>query len=257
MELLKYIPKLFPLKTKKKILTEKEYALSNEIYKILGQEVDNLALYEEAFSLKSSAKTATGNFERLEFLGDSILGSIISCYLFENYPNANEGFLTQMKSKIVNRKNLNRLGENLNLVHLIQNGNTAALSENISGNLFEALIGAVYLDFDYDSCRRIVLERLLTADEIIKLEKKIISYKSLLLEWSQKKKIALRYETCEEIQAGKTLVFRSHVWLGGERISNATETSKKKAEEKAAQRAFYTLNKNRNLVESEKIPPGL
>lgn len=252
MELQKYFSK-FLLKQRKRKLTERDYFLSTELNKMLGAEVQNVALYREAFSLKSSSKNQdNSNYERLEFLGDSVLGTIISCHLFQTYPKANEGYLTQMKSKIVNRKNLNKLGEDLKLTDLLQKQNSSALGENISGNLFEALIGAVYLDFQYDTCKRIILERLLTPTEINKLENKIVSYKGLLLEWSQKKKVSIKYETCEEVQVNKTIVFRCHVWLGEEKIANATETSKKKAEEKAAQRAFYILNKKENILGNPK-----
>lgn len=130
---------------------------------------------------------------------------------------------------------------------------SSALGENISGNLFEALIGAVYLDFHYDACKKIILDKLLTPSEINKLENKIVSYKGLLLEWSQKKKVNIKYETCEEVQVNKSVVFRCHVWLGDEKIANATETSKKKAEEKAAQRAFYILNKKKIYLEIQKL----
>lgn len=252
MELQKYFSK-FLLKQRKRKLTERDFFLSTELNKILGTEVNNVDLYREAFSLKSSSKNSDRNYERLEFLGDSVLGTIISCHLFQTYPQANEGYLTQMKSKIVNRKNLNKLGDDLKLTRLLQKQTMAmALGENICGNLFEALIGAVYLDFHYDTCKRIVLERLLTPSEIIKLENKIVSYKGLLLEWSQKKKINIKYETCEEIQPNKAVVFRCHVWLAEEKIANATETSKKKAEEKAAQRAFYILNKKENILGNTK-----
>ncbi|WP_426274140.1 ribonuclease III [Chryseobacterium sp. S-02] len=252
MELQKYFSK-FLLKKRKRKLTERDYFLSTELNKMLGAEVQNVALYREAFSLKSSSKNQdNSNYERLEFLGDSVLGTIISCHLFQTYPKANEGYLTQMKSKIVNRKNLNKLGEDLKLTDLLQKQNSVALGENISGNLFEALIGAVYLDFQYETCKKIILERLLTPTEINKLENKIVSYKGLLLEWSQKKKINIKYETCEEIQVNKAVIFRCHVWLGEEKIANATETSKKKAEEKAAQRAFYILNKKENILGNPK-----
>lgn len=250
MELQKYFSK-FLLK-RRKYLSEKDLMLSTGISKIIGQNIQNITLYQEAFSLKVSSSKKAKNYERLEFLGDSILGSIISCYLFEAYPVANEGYLTQMKSKIVNRKNLNKIGDDLKLTSFIQNEGSSILSENISGNLFEALIGAVYLDIGYEACENIVLQKLLTADEILKLENKIVSYKGLLLEWSQKRKVQLRYETCEEEHGNKNTVFRSFVWLGDEKISNATETSKKKAEEKAAQRAFYTLNKKENILEKPK-----
>lgn len=253
MELKKYLSKF--LVSRKKIFSDKEYFLSSQISKITGCEVHNIQLYREAFSIKSSLRSSNfRNYERLEFLGDSVLGAIISCHLFATYPAANEGYLTQMKSKIVNRKNLNKLGEELGLLNLVQNETTTALSENITGNLFEALIGALYLDVDYETCKKVVLERLLTPSEINKLENKIVSYKGLLLEWSQKKKVYIKYETCQEIQPNKHLVFRSYVWLDNEKISNATETSKKKAEEKAAKRAFYILNKKESIFEISKNP---
>ena len=254
MELQKYLSKF--LVRRKKTLSEKDYHLSNEITKIIGCSIQNINLYREAFSLKSSSKfKQNNNYERLEFLGDSVLGAIISCHLFATYPHANEGYLTQMKSKIVNRKNLNKLGTELGLPNFLQNDSHTTLSENLAGNLFESLIGALYLDLEYDTCRRIVLERLLTPSEINKLENKIVSYKGLLLEWSQKKKLSIRYETVEEIQANRNLVFRTYVWLENESISNATETSKKKAEEKAAQRAFYILNKKQCIIENPKDHP--
>ncbi len=249
MELQKYFSKFL---AKRKKMSEQDYVFCSELSKIIGYEIQNITPYREAFSLKSSEKKHQKNYERLEFLGDSVLGSIISCYLFGAYPEENEGFLTQMKSKIVNRKNLNKLGDELHLVKLIQNQSNT-LSENISGNLFEALIGAIYLDFGYDVCKKVVLEKIFTPDQINKLEKKIVSYKSLLLEWSQKKKVAIRYETSEEHQVSRNIVFRAYVWIGTDKIANATETSKKKAEEKAAQRAFYILNKKESIVENLKI----
>lgn len=251
MELQKYFSKF--LARRKNSLSEKDYFLSSEITKITGFAVQNINLYREAFSLKTSSKhKQSKNYERLEFLGDSVLGTIISCHLFATYPDANEGYLTQMKSKIVNRKNLNKLGTELNLIKFLQNEPTTSLSENIAGNLFESLVGAIYLDLDYEICKKIVLDRLLTPSEINKLENKIVSYKSLLLEWSQKKKVVIKYETCEEMQPNKNMVFRTYVWLNQERIANATETSKKKAEEKAAQRAFYILNKKQSILENPK-----
>lgn len=251
MELQKYFSKF--LARRKNSLSEKDYFLSSEITKITGFAVQNINLYREAFSLKTSSKhKQSKNYERLEFLGDSVLGTIISCHLFATYPDANEGYLTQMKSKIVNRKNLNKLGTELNLIKFLQNEPTTSLSENIAGNLFESLVGALYLDLDYEICKKIVLDRLLTPSEINKLENKIVSYKSLLLEWSQKKKVVIKYETCEEMQPNKNMVFRTYVWLNQERIANATETSKKKAEEKAAQRAFYILNKKQSILENPK-----
>ena len=253
MELKKYLTQF--LVNRKKQLSEKDYILASEISKITGCTVQNIDLYREAFSIKTSSKNKqVKNYERLEFLGDSVLGTIISCHLFATYPDANEGYLTQMKSKIVNRKNLNKLGTELGLTKFLQNDVNTSLSKNISGNLLESLVGALYLDVDYETCKKIVLQRLLTPSEINKLENKIVSYKGLLLEWSQKKKVIIKYETCEEVQPNKNMVFRSHVWLDEVKIANATETSKKKAEEKAAQRAFYILNKKQSIIEISKDP---
>lgn len=253
MELKNYFFKFLP-KNRTQKLSEKDLLFRKNISHIVGYNIHNLEIFKEAFSLKSSTKsTNKKNYERLEFLGDSVLGTIISCHLFQTYPNENEGFLTQMKSKIVNRKNLNKLGEDLKLSNLLQvDTSQIILSENISGNLLEALIGAIYLDIDYEFCKKIVLDRILTPSTINKLENKIISYKGLLLEWSQKKKVSIRYETCEEIQPSKTILFRCHVWLQNEKISNALEASKKKAEEKAAKRAFYVLSKKENIIENQK-----
>ena len=253
MELKNYFFKFLP-KNRTQKLSEKDLLFRKNISHIVGYNIHNLEIFKEAFSLKSSTKsTNKKNYERLEFLGDSVLGTIISCHLFQTYPNENEGFLTQMKSKIVNRKNLNKLGEDLKLSSLLQvDTSQIILSENISGNLLEALIGAIYLDIDYEFCKKIVLDRILTPSTINKLENKIISYKGLLLEWSQKKKVSIRYETCEEIQPNKTILFRCHVWLQNEKISNALEASKKKAEEKAAKRAFYVLIKKENIIENQK-----
>ena len=253
MELKNYFFKFLP-KNRTQKLSEKDLLFRKNISHIVGYNIHNLEIFKEAFSLKSSTKsTNKKNYERLEFLGDSVLGTIISCHLFQTYPNENEGFLTQMKSKIVNRKNLNKLGEDLKLSNLLQvDTSQIILSENISGNLLEALIGAIYLDIDYEFCKKIVLDRILTPSTINKLENKIISYKGLLLEWSQKKKVSIRYETCEEMQPNKTILFRCHVWLQNEKISNALEASKKKAEEKAAKRAFYVLSKKENIIENQK-----
>lgn len=255
MGLQKYVSKFLAQKRKAK-LSEKDYILITELSKILGYNIRNISLYHEAFSLKDSLKRSDkSNYERLEFLGDSVLGAIISCQLFHTYPQANEGYLTQMKSKIVNRKNLNKHGEELNLTKYIISNGTPMLGENISGNLFEAFIGAIYLDFGYDLCKKIVLNRLLTPKVINNLENKIVSYKSLLLEWSQKKKINIRYETSEEVHPNRSIVFRCHVWVDNENITNACESSKKKAEEKAAQRTFYILNKKKHILENSKTIP--
>ena len=247
MEIKTYFSNL--LKNKNKNLSERDLKFKNSITKLVGYKINDLKLFQEAFMLKSPSSCKDNfNYERLEFLGDAVLGSIVSSHIYHEYPKANEGFLTQMKSKVVNRKNLNALGEKLELTSFLLNKDeSTTLSENIHGNLFEALVGAIYQDVDYDKCREIILGQLLTKQDIMSLENKIISYKGLLLEWGQKQKIDLRFETCEENFVNKTVHFRSSIWMGDRQVSNASETSKKKAEEKAAQRAYYALQKKENI----------
>ncbi|MBT0549351.1 ribonuclease III [Riemerella anatipestifer] len=233
---------------KKPRYTQREAFIVKELKKILGIQPKEVSWYQEAFSLKSPSSQL--NYDRLEFLGDAVLGSIVSYYLYKQYPQESEGFLTQMKSKIVNRKNLNQIGEKLNLTSLVLK-NGSKFGADLSGNLLEALVGAIYMDFGYDKCQKVVLSRILTHSEMLKLENKIISYKSLLLEWSQKNKIKIDYKTEEELLPSKAKMFKTYIFVGGDKVASATETSKKKSEEKAAQRAFYTLNKKEKIIERQ------
>lgn len=245
----------FLARTSKKQLSLEDISFRKDLNRIIGYQVKNLDLYYEAFALKNIAtrdQAKDKNYERLEFLGDAILGAVISASLFKIYPDANEGYLTQMKSKIVNRKNLNKLGERLSILEFAATPENQNLSNNIEGNLFEALVGAVYLDLGYDICEQVIIEKLFTLEDINKLENKIVSYKSLLLEWSQKTKHNIQFDTFKESQPKAQSMFRCNIILDGEKIANAAASSKKKAEEKASQRAFYVLNKKENLLENTK-----
>ena len=235
---------------KKKLDNLKEHQLMTHLEGMMGCSIKKFEYYKEAFSLKANnRKQSDSNFERLEFLGDAILDAVISYYLFETYPSENEGFLTKMKSKVVNRKNLNELGDKYQLKKHILNYDGSALSENITGNLFEAFVGAMFRDLGYDQCQRILLGYLLTPAEILKLEKKIISYKGLLIEWSQKNKLNIAYDTQEELLPNRRVRFQTTVILNDKVIAKASEVSKKKTEEKAAQRAYYALQKKQNMHE--------
>ena len=127
------------------------------------------------------------NYERLEFLGDSILSSIISSYLFKNIPTGSEGYLTQMRSKIVSRSHLNELGLELNLLQFVEsNISEENYGVNIHGNLFEALIGAIFLDRGYPYCKKFIFQKVIDPHvDLEKLKIKVISYKSLFIEWCQ------------------------------------------------------------------------
>lgn len=250
MRVKNYLSLLFSRKTKNtSSLSKKDKDFQKKIISIIHHPVHNLEHYRQAFSLKNTKRKLSKEHERLEFLGDAILGSIISSYLYKTYQEGNEGYLTQMKSKIVSRENLNQLGDNLALKEIIQTEKVGSLSTHISGNLFEALIGAIYLDVGYQDCEKIVLKHLFTPEQINKLENKIASYKGLILEWAQKNKHQLQFTTEEEDHPTENNFFRSKITFNKEVIANACDSSKKKAEEKTAQRAFYTLNKKHKILE--------
>jgi len=233
-------------KRRSRKLSREEKDFRSSISKMVGYRVNNLDLFREAFTLRSGNSGMHVDCERLEFLGDSILGAIVSCYLFRIYPDSREGFLTQMKSKIVNRNNLNCIGKRLKLAQYLHKVDIAKLGENVYGNIFEALVGAIYIDTNYKKSYDIVLKRFITKNYILGLESKVVSYKSLLFEWKNMQNISLNIETQKD-DSSISKLFLSCVWLEGKIISKAYEYSKKKAEEKAAQRAFYSLQKKENF----------
>ena len=226
----------------------------NDLAKIIGFKPKNITHYQKAFvhrSIKEFDKK-TGNplnFERLEFLGDAMLSAIIAAHLFQVVPSGDEGYLTQMRSKIVSREHLNELGKDLGLLRFIRsNVLLSNFGDNIHGNLFEALIGAIYLDKGYKCCEKFIFKRVINPYvDILKLEGKITSYKSLFIEWCQKKKKELVFEVYED--SGNDIVkhFSVKLFLEGELIAKGRATSKKKAEEVAAKRAFYAFQNEFNI----------
>ena len=218
-----------------------------KIHQITGFKPDNLAVYEKAFTHSSVNKTdengSVVSYERLEFLGDAMLGSVIAAYLYKQVPNQDEGYLTKMRAKIVSRENLNNLGKQLGLLDLITSKvSQKNFGENIYGNLFEALVGAIYLDKGYHACEFFINKKLITPNvNIERLEGKIISYKSLLIEWCQKNKKRIEIKVEEEDSADVQKYFSSKLFIDDKLISKARATSKKKAEETAAKRAYFAL----------------
>ena len=174
------------------------------IQKILGFKPRKINIYQTAFTHRSmNIKNAEGhpiNYERLEFLGDAMLGSVIASHLYTEVPSGDEGYLTKMRSKIVSREHLNELGKDLNLVDLVESKiPTGQFGDNIYGNLFEALIGAIFLDRGYKYCEKFIYKKVIIPYvDIEKLEGKVISYKSLLIEWCQKEKKTFDYNVYED-----------------------------------------------------------
>ena len=134
--------------------TEEDGAFFYSIKKIISYRPKNIQLFEEAFTHRSKNEINTDgnqkNYERMEFLGDAIIGSVIAAHLYKKVPGGNEGYLTKMRSKVVSREHLNELGKDLNLIKLVRTFiPTTQFGENLHGNIFEALVGAIYLDKGY------------------------------------------------------------------------------------------------------------
>ena len=218
-----------------------------QLKEILGFKPKTKALYITAFTHRSmNIKDGKGNpinYERLEFVGDAILGSVVGAYLFKEVPHGDEGYLTKMRSKIVSRENLNKLGEDLGLINYVESRiPTSNFGNNIHGNLFEALVGAIYLDKGYGFCEKFIYKRVINPHvDIESLEGKVISYKSLLIEWCQKEKNTFNYEVYEDTGKDELKHFSVKLTINDKVISKGRATSKKKAEEKASKRAFFAL----------------
>lgn len=236
------LKKIFPLSRFKK----KDGIFYDKLKVLLGYSPKNLQYYSEAFTHPSyqHQQHKKKSYERLEFLGDAVLGSVIAEYLFKNAPDENEGYLTKMRSKIVERRYLNELGEELHLCDFLRsNLSLQQLGNNINGNLFEALVGAIYMDKGYQEASKFIEKKLIEPSVDLKnLEGKIISYKSLLIEWCQKQKKNFSFETFEDKDdRSNTRFFVSKLTIEGFSIVKARETSKKKAEEKAAKRIYFKI----------------
>lgn len=219
----------------------------SSISKTIGYAPKNIVLFETAFTHRSLNKISENgesvNYERLEFLGDALLGSVIASYLYVNAPKGDEGYLTQMRSKIVSRSHLNSVGKRLQLIqHIRSRANTKHFGDNINGNLLEALIGAIYIDSGFNTCEQFIYKNILIDFEDLELlENKISSYKSLFIEFCQKNKHSFQFENCEDNGKDTIKHFYIKLHFNEQVIARARATSKKKAEEKAAQRAYYTL----------------
>ncbi len=219
-----------------------------KISEFINMPLSEEKFFVEAFTLKK--KDTTFSYERLEFLGDAILGAIISEKIFSLYPSQDEGFLTQLKSKIVNRKSLNTIGAKHKLRSFIINPSRSALSPDIDGNLVESLIGAIYLSNGYQATCHFIETILIPEHQILQMEHIVVSYKSVLMEWAQKNNKELHFQTGVADHADPSQNYKAEIIIGTKVISWATDISKKKAEEKASKRAFYQLNPSKKIKEN-------
>jgi ribonuclease-3 len=233
--------------------SKEDGALRNELKKLLKFSPRNISKYKKAFTHRSiqmiDKKGNPINYERLEFLGDSILGSVIAAYLYKKVPSGSEGYLTQMRSKIVSREHLNELGKDLNLIRFVKsNIDQTNVGDNIHGNIFEALIGAIYLDKGYNFCQKFIYQKVIVPYvDIAKLEGKITSYKGLIIEWCQKQKKKYSFDAYEDSGNDPVKHFSVKISIDGTQVAKGRATSKKKAEEQASKRVYYAFQKEISL----------
>jgi ribonuclease-3 len=217
---------------------------------LLGFIPGNINLYRMAFrhrsvavALKNGAKNSN---ERLEFLGDAILGSVVAEVLFKKYPYKEEGFLTEMRSKIVNRANLNQLAKKLGLDELIEYDNRMvgypAKQGSLLGDAFEALIGAIYVDKGYNFTHDFLIKQIINPHiDIHTLELTETNFKSKLIEWCQRHGKDITFEPLPNEEGDRTKLFTVKVNVDGENCGTGCDYNKKNAEKIAAEKACETL----------------
>ena len=242
------------------LFPQRKEELYISLHKMLGFRPRYLEIYRQAMRHKSVNRKDDDNApapkhvednERLEFLGDAILEAVVSNYLFRKYPTQPEGFLTTSRSKMVRRSTLGQLATKIGLENLVKvNVLTEAHNSYIGGNAFEALVGAIYLDRGYRYCQRFfvsLIERgYINTEQVVHKEQ---NFKSLILEWSQKYKVQVRFTTRELMPASlaKKPPFFSNVYAEDTRIGRGRGYSKKESHQKAAQRAYQALREHPHL----------
>jgi ribonuclease III len=231
---------------------EKDKRLIQAIKTIVGSRPFNLEIYRLATQHISVAKETNGikeSNERLEFLGDAILGSVVAEYLFNKYPYRDEGFLTDIRSRIVSRESLNRLARKIGITSIIEyerngrGGGFGSIShKSINGDTLEALIGAVYLDKGFWACRTFILKRLVLPhfdlDEVVKSNP---NHKSRIIEWAQKNNKEIRFETSCTDENAQIKEFIAQVFIDDEPVCFGSGYSKKKAEQNASEKSCELL----------------
>jgi ribonuclease III len=222
------------------------------INNIFGFYPRNIFLYKLAFLHRSAGvEIVQGikvNNERLEFLGDAVLDAIIADYLFKTFPAKDEGFLTEMRSRIVSRVQLNKLSLKLGMEKLIQSDhNSMNQYRSLQGDAFEAIVGAIYLDKGYDFTKKVLLERIIKQhfdiDELISQE---VNFKSRMIEWAQKEKKQITFRIIRETGSGYKKQYIVELLVDDTALSQGQDYSIKGAEQLASEKAWAKLNTDTN-----------
>jgi len=226
------------------LLSAEHKELTLQLEHLLGFTPRHLAYYQLALMHRSRPEDATDSNERLEFLGDAILGAIIAEYLFKKYPYQPEGYLTELRSRIVRRETMNNVALRMGLNKMVQyNQNDKGLSRShIFGNALEALIGAVYLDRGFTRTRDFILHQILRQYiDLSILESTDTNYKNQLLSWAQKNGHTISFESLEEKIENTRKIFTVGIMLNGEIIATGSGFNKKDAGQVAAQKGLEVV----------------
>lgn len=239
-----------------KLPFRKNKELYSSFHRILGFYPIRIQYYEQALHHKSSSFKKEGNWvnnERLEFLGDAILDAVVGDIVFRHFQGKREGFLTNTRSKIVQRETLNKLAVEIGLDKLIiSTTHTSSHNSYMCGNAFEALVGAIYLDRGYDYCMRFIGKRIM--NQLINIDKlayKEVNFKSKLIEWGQKNRVEVSFRLVEEGKEGSsTPVFVSQVFIEDIPCGTGRGYSKKESQQVAAKDTLAQLKRSPKLKAS-------
>lgn len=224
--------------------SQEDKELRKALRNILGYKPNYLPFYISAITHRSQSDTVLNNNERLEFLGDAFIGSIVGEYLFKKYPTKDEGFLTEMRSKIVSRQSLNEIALRMGLQKIVRfNKNDKMLRRShIFGNALEALVGAIYLDVGFEKTRKFMLKQLIGNHiDIDELESTEYNFKNKLYTWAQRSGKQMDFITVNETFEAGRKVFHVAIEVDGETFITATGYTKKLAGQAAAQKALEKI----------------
>lgn len=240
-----------------KLPFRKEKELYSSLYAIIGFYPHDISFYKQALMHKSvarrNAKGRPVNNERLEFLGDAILDAIVGDIVFRHFDGKREGFLTNTRSKIVQRETLNRLSQEIGVSRLIMsNGHNSSHNSYVEGNAFEALVGAIYLDRGYEACMRFMQRRILS--QLINIDKvayKEVNFKSKLIEWCQKNRVRLDFRLVEQKRdKNNSPMFVYQAMVEGLEGGTGNGYSKKESQQMASKLTLQSLRRKPQFIDA-------
>lgn len=216
---------------------------------IIGRKPLNLSLYRLALTPSSLGEETSRGFkisnERLEFLGDAVLGCVIAEHLFQKFPYRDEGFLTETRSKLVNRETLNEIGIKIGLKNTLEqvvSKRQFTGNKSLFGDILEAFLGAVYLDRGYQFTQKLILQRILLHMDLDEMISTVTNYKSKIIEWSQKESKLVDYNVLQINGNQRFKEFVVELKIDGESVAQGKGSTKKKAEQEASKNACEILH---------------